>query len=109
MGDESFPMRCYERISHVRRKGRTIVLACRSLDTIRSLCVGGVGRRRRGARDRRGPGRGGELPGRVHGGRDEDSILAFTGRRFGTGQAVITYGSSTPMVSRRTASAPGNA
>lgn len=38
VGDESFQMRCYERIAEFRNDGRTIVLVSHSLDTIRSLC-----------------------------------------------------------------------
>jgi len=38
VGDESFQMRCYERIADFRAQGRTIVLVSHSLDTIRSLC-----------------------------------------------------------------------
>ncbi|HVF12971.1 MAG TPA: ABC transporter ATP-binding protein [Acidimicrobiales bacterium] len=38
VGDESFQMRCQDRISQLRREGRTIVLVSHSLDTIRSLC-----------------------------------------------------------------------
>jgi len=38
VGDESFQMRCYERIAELRNQGRTIVLVSHSLDSIRSLC-----------------------------------------------------------------------
>jgi ABC-type polysaccharide/polyol phosphate transport system ATPase subunit len=38
VGDESFQMRCYERIAEFRAQGRTIVLVSHSLDSIRSLC-----------------------------------------------------------------------
>jgi lipopolysaccharide transport system ATP-binding protein len=91
VGDESFQMRCYERISQFRRKGRTIVLVSHSLDTIRSLCDeavwvdGGEVRQIGEARDVVA-----SYLAEVHGGPDEDPILAFTGRRFGSGQAVIT-------------------
>jgi ABC-2 type transport system ATP-binding protein len=91
VGDESFQMRCYERISQFRRKGRTIVLVSHSLDTIRSLCDeavwvdGGEIRQIGEARDVVA-----SYLAEVHGGPDEDPILAFTGRRFGSGQAVIT-------------------
>jgi ABC-type polysaccharide/polyol phosphate transport system ATPase subunit len=39
VGDESFQMRCYQRISDLRAEGRTIVLVSHSLDTIRSMCA----------------------------------------------------------------------
>lgn len=38
VGDQSFQMRCYERIAEFRNDGRTIVLVSHSLETIRSLC-----------------------------------------------------------------------
>ncbi|MEA2717969.1 MAG: type transport system ATP-binding protein [Actinomycetota bacterium] len=38
VGDESFQMRCQDRIAQLRREGRTIVLVSHSLATIRSLC-----------------------------------------------------------------------
>ena len=38
VGDESFQMRCRDRIAQLRREGRTIVLVSHSLDTIRTLC-----------------------------------------------------------------------
>lgn len=38
VGDEEFQMKCYDRISHFRQDGRTIVLVSHSLDTIRSMC-----------------------------------------------------------------------
>lgn len=38
VGDESFQLRCYERISKFRAEGRTIVLVSHSLEAIRSLC-----------------------------------------------------------------------
>ncbi|HEX2023624.1 MAG TPA: ABC transporter ATP-binding protein [Acidimicrobiales bacterium] len=91
VGDESFQMRCYERITEFRRKGRTIVLVSHSLDTIRTLCDeavwvdGGEMRQVGEARDVVA-----SYLAEVHGGPDEDPILAYTGRRFGSGEAVIT-------------------
>ena len=38
VGDESFQMRCHQRIAELRAEGRTIVLVSHSLDTIRALC-----------------------------------------------------------------------
>jgi ABC-type polysaccharide/polyol phosphate transport system ATPase subunit len=38
VGDESFQMKCYERIAEFRAQGRTIVLVSHSLASIRSLC-----------------------------------------------------------------------
>jgi len=38
VGDESFQMRCYQRISELRMEGRTIVMVSHNLDTIRSMC-----------------------------------------------------------------------
>ena len=38
VGDESFQLRCYERISKFRAEGRTIVLVTHSLEAIRTLC-----------------------------------------------------------------------
>jgi len=38
VGDESFQMRCHQRIAELRSEGRTIVLVSHSLDTIRALC-----------------------------------------------------------------------
>ncbi len=38
VGDESFQMRCHQRIAELRAEGRTIVLVSHSLETIRALC-----------------------------------------------------------------------
>lgn len=38
VGDESFQMRCHQRIAELRTEGRTIVLVSHSLDTVRALC-----------------------------------------------------------------------
>ena len=38
VGDESFQLKCYERISKFRAEGRTIVLVTHSLEAIRTLC-----------------------------------------------------------------------
>lgn len=38
VGDESFQLRCYERISKFRAEGRTIVLVTHSLEAVRMLC-----------------------------------------------------------------------
>ena len=38
VGDESFQMRCYQRIAELRIEGRTIVMVSHNLDTIRSMC-----------------------------------------------------------------------
>jgi len=38
VGDESFQMRCHQRIAELRSEGRTIVLVSHSLETIRALC-----------------------------------------------------------------------
>jgi ABC-2 type transport system ATP-binding protein len=38
VGDESFQLRCYERIAKFRAEGRTIVLVTHSLEAIRTLC-----------------------------------------------------------------------
>jgi energy-coupling factor transporter ATP-binding protein EcfA2 len=38
VGDESFQMRCFERIAEFRADGRTIVLVSHGLESIRSLC-----------------------------------------------------------------------
>jgi len=38
VGDESFQLRCYERIAKFRAEGRTIVLVTHSLEVIRTLC-----------------------------------------------------------------------
>ncbi|MDQ4070032.1 MAG: ABC transporter ATP-binding protein [Actinomycetota bacterium] len=38
VGDESFQMRCHQRIAELRAEGRTIVLVSHSLDTVRALC-----------------------------------------------------------------------
>lgn len=38
VGDESFQMRCYQRIAELRMEGRTIVMVSHNLDTIRSMC-----------------------------------------------------------------------
>jgi lipopolysaccharide transport system ATP-binding protein len=42
VGDESFQMRCFERIAEYRAEGRTIVLVSHGLDNIRSLCADAV-------------------------------------------------------------------
>jgi ABC-type polysaccharide/polyol phosphate transport system ATPase subunit len=38
VGDESFQMRCYERIAKFRAEGRTIVLVTHSLEAVRMFC-----------------------------------------------------------------------
>ncbi|HTJ74431.1 MAG TPA: ABC transporter ATP-binding protein [Acidimicrobiales bacterium] len=38
VGDESFQLRCHERIAELRADGRTVVLVSHSLDTVRALC-----------------------------------------------------------------------
>ena len=38
VGDESFQMRCFERIAEFRAQGRTIVLVSHGLEHIRTLC-----------------------------------------------------------------------
>jgi ABC-type multidrug transport system ATPase subunit len=38
VGDESFQLRCFERISKFRSEGRTIVLVTHSLEAVRMLC-----------------------------------------------------------------------
>jgi ABC-type polysaccharide/polyol phosphate transport system ATPase subunit len=38
VGDESFQMRCYQRIAELRMEGRTIVMVSHNLDTIKSMC-----------------------------------------------------------------------
>lgn len=38
VGDESFQMRCFERMAEFRSQGRTVVIVTHSLDTVRGLC-----------------------------------------------------------------------
>jgi ABC-2 type transport system ATP-binding protein len=91
VGDENFQMRCYERISEFRRQGRTIVLVSHSLDTIRSLCDEAVWVDEGVIRQ---AGEAHEVVAsylaEVHGSPDVDPMLALTGRRLGTGDALIT-------------------
>jgi lipopolysaccharide transport system ATP-binding protein len=91
VGDESFQMRCYQRIAELRMEGRTIVMVSHNLDTIRSMCSHAVwlehGKVQMiGAADDVAAGYLAE----VHRDASQHSGLAPSGTREGTGEVDIT-------------------
>jgi len=91
VGDTSFQMRCFERITSFRSQGRTIVIVSHSLDVVRSLCSGAVwldGGEVRTA----GPSEDvvSAYLGVVHGEVADDLEASASGNRFGSGEAEIT-------------------
>jgi energy-coupling factor transporter ATP-binding protein EcfA2 len=91
VGDESFQMRCYDRIAKFRSDGRTIVLVTHSLETIRTLCDHAAW-----IHDSRVRQIGEPLDvvagylGEVHGSTSYPEEVAATHQRFGTGEVVVT-------------------
>jgi lipopolysaccharide transport system ATP-binding protein len=91
VGDESFQMRCYQRIAELRMEGRTIVMVSHNLDTIKSMCshaiwlehgeVALVGEAHEVA--------AGYLA-EVHKDASQSSGLAPSGTREGTGEVEVT-------------------
>jgi len=107
VGDESFQLKCYERIAKFRREGRTIVLVSHSLDTIRSLCAEAVWIDSGAVRER------GEAHdvvasylGEIHGSPEDvkEPDASFPSHRFGSGDVVITEVSMLDKDGTRTAS-----
>jgi lipopolysaccharide transport system ATP-binding protein len=91
VGDESFQMRCYQRIAELRMEGRTIVMVSHNLDTIRSMCSHAVWLEHGtvqlvGESDAVAAGYLAE----VHRDASQHSGLAPSGNRQGTGQVEIT-------------------
>jgi ABC-type polysaccharide/polyol phosphate transport system ATPase subunit len=91
VGDESFQMRCYQRIAELRMEGRTIVMVSHNLDTIRSMCSHAVwlehGKVQMiGSSDDVAAGYLAE----VHRDASQHSGLAPSGTREGTGEVDIT-------------------
>ncbi|HEX8769215.1 MAG TPA: ABC transporter ATP-binding protein [Acidimicrobiales bacterium] len=91
VGDESFQMRCWERIANLRAEGRTIVLVSHGLEAIRSLCQNaawidkGVIREAGQSHDVIAA-----YLNHVHGGASAAETSAGGGQRFGTGEATVT-------------------
>ncbi len=91
VGDESFQMRCYQRIAELRMEGRTIVMVSHNLDTIRSMCSHAVWLEHgtvqlAGESDAVAAGYLAE----VHRDASQHSGLAPSGSRHGTGRVEIT-------------------
>ncbi len=91
VGDESFQMRCYQRIAELRMEGRTIVMVSHNLDTVRSMCSHAVWLEhgevaRAGAAEDVAAGYLAE----VHRDASQHSGLAPSGTREGSGEVEIT-------------------
>ena len=90
VGDESFQLRCWERITELRAEGRTIVLVSHSLPTVHTLCSRAIWLEEGAVRE---AGTAIEVVGAylaaVHADIAEKAIEA-TGGRHGTGEAEIT-------------------
>ena len=91
VGDESFQMRCYERISGLRAEGRTIVLVSHSLPTIRVMCSQAMWLDKGEVRET-GPAADvvSSYLAEVHNNVSEQLPPVSTGKRYGTGEADIT-------------------
>jgi len=92
VGDESFQMRCHQRIGELRSEGRTIVLVSHSLETIKALCkravwIEGGAVRQAGPSHDVVAGYLGLVHKRVTEARTPESLPA---NRYGTGEAEIT-------------------
>lgn len=91
VGDQSFQMRCYERIAQLRLEGRTIVLVSHNLDTIRSMCSHAVWLEHGTVM---AAGEAHEVAAgylaKVHRDATQKSDLAPSGTRGGTGEVEIT-------------------
>jgi len=92
VGDESFQMRCHQRIGELRSEGRTIVLVSHSLETIKALCkravwIEGGAVRQVGPSHDVVAGYLGLVHKRVTEARAPESLPA---NRYGTGEAEIT-------------------
>jgi len=92
VGDESFQMRCYERISDLRADGRTIVLVSHSLPTIRSMCSRVIWLDHGAVRE---TGTAADVVASyltdVHNAQAEKPLEPVAkGKRYGTGEAAIT-------------------
>ena len=91
VGDASFQMKCFERITEFRRQGRTIVIVSHSLDTVRTLCEDAVWLDQGQVRM---VGRSEDVVsaylGVVHTQVAEELDWSVTGNRFGSGEAEIT-------------------
>ena len=91
VGDESFQLKCFERIAEFRRAGRTIVIVSHGLDTIRTLCGDAVWL---DGGEVRMIGRSEDVVaaylGVVHSAAAEAMDWSVTGSRFGSGEAEIT-------------------
>lgn len=90
VGDESFQMRCNERISDLRAEGRTIVIVSHSLPTIRSMCSSAIWLDHGEVRE---SGTATEVVtsylDEVHK-RTSQQPREVKGKRYGTGEAAIT-------------------
>ena len=108
VGDESFQLRCYERIAELREGGRTVVLVSHSLPTIRSMCTEVAWLDQGTVKE---VGKAADIVGdylvEVHGDGDEHDAMRTTGRRYGSRQAqildvAILDGDGEPATSFRT-------
>ncbi len=90
VGDESFQLRCWERITELRSEGRTIVLVSHSLPTVHTLCSEAIWMEDGAVREA-GPAKEvvGSYLADVHSGIAEHA-METTGGRHGTGEAEIT-------------------
>ena len=89
VGDESFQLRCWERITELRAEGRTIVLVSHSLPTVHTLCSRAIWMEEGAVREA-GPAKEvvGSYLADVHAGIADHAMEA--GGRHGTGEAQIT-------------------
>jgi hypothetical protein len=90
VGDESFQLRCWERITELRDEGRTIVLVSHSLPTVHTLCSQAIWLEDGAVKE---AGTAVEVVGaylaNVHADVAEKAVVAMGGRH-GTGEAEIT-------------------
>ena len=90
VGDESFQLRCWDRITELRAEGRTIVLVSHSLPTVHTLCSQAIWLEDGAVKE---AGTAVEVVGaylaNVHANVAEQAVVAMGGRH-GTGEAEIT-------------------
>ena len=90
VGDESFQLRCWERITELRAEGRTIVLVSHSLPTVHTLCQRAIWLEDGAIKE---AGSAVEVVGAYLAGVHSDiaeKAMEATGGRHGTGEAEIT-------------------
>ncbi len=91
VGDESFQMRCFERIADFRAQGGTIVLVSHSMEAIRSLCQDAIWIHDGLVRE---SGRSHDVAAKylqeVYGHPPDGGSTSQEGSRFGSGEASVT-------------------